>query len=192
MDPLNVFIVDDDAVDANYLSCILEGLGDITIGGIESDPHKALQSILIIKPDVLFLDVEMPLLSGFDIIKLIRSHNVYPAIILITNHLQYGIKALRENVFDYLVKPVNKMELFTCIERLRERVKRRISIVNQLNEAEADVLKLVCDGLTSTQIGNELHLSPHTVNYYRSNVLKKAGVNTTAELISVFTSLRYS
>lgn len=69
------------------------------------------------KPDLLFLDIRMPEMTGFDVLDALSSYALRSKVIFTTSYDQYAIKAIKYGSFDYLLKPINEKEFITCIER---------------------------------------------------------------------------
>ena len=91
-----------------------------------------------IRPEVLFLDVDLDRTrSGFDFSKALREKNIHSKIIFITAYEQFGIKALREDAFDYLVKPIDRDDLASAINRLQNRLPLKVNDFILINNKEA-------------------------------------------------------
>ena len=109
--------------------------GDIDIIATTQNPIEGLKLVNNLKPDILFLDIEMPHLSGIDLAEMIQ-HNM-TNIIFTTAYDQYAIKAIRLSALDYLLKPVDHEELGKVIEKikLQQSIDNREQIIN-LQEAK--------------------------------------------------------
>ena len=117
---LKAVILDDEIRGSNLLSRKLELFkDDLQIEAVFNDPYKALSSIMDLEPDVLFLDVEMPGLNGFQFLEKLGSFNF--EVIFTTAYDTYTLEALRLSAVDYLLKPVDEEELHTAIFRLKKR-----------------------------------------------------------------------
>ncbi|WP_448633958.1 LytR/AlgR family response regulator transcription factor [Pedobacter panaciterrae] len=118
---LKAVILDDEVRGSNLLTRKLEVFGeDLQIEAIFNDPFKALSKIVELNPDVLFLDVEMPGLNGFQFLEKLGSFNFQ--VIFTTAYDTFTLEALRLSAVDYLVKPIDEDELHTAIFRLKKRV----------------------------------------------------------------------
>jgi two-component system LytT family response regulator len=93
---------------------------------------KALDKIEKLQPDILFLDVEMPVISGFEL--LARLSHLDFGVIFITAYNQYALKAFRVNALDYLVKPIDSNELIEAVEKAVKKVKPTSMQLNQLQK----------------------------------------------------------
>ncbi|RZK57299.1 MAG: response regulator transcription factor [Pedobacter sp.] len=121
---LKAIILDDEARGSNLLNKKLAMFEDkLQVEAIFNDPFKALTKIVEINPDVLFLDVEMPGLNGFQFLEKLGSFSF--EVIFTTAYDTYTLEALRLSAVDYLVKPIDEDELHTAIYRLQKRVAER-------------------------------------------------------------------
>jgi len=118
---LKAVILDDEVRGSTLLNRKLEVFGeDLQVEAIFNDPFKALSKIVELNPDVLFLDVEMPGLNGFQFLEKLGSFKFQ--VIFTTAYDTYTLEALRLSAVDYLVKPIDEDELHTAIFRLKKRV----------------------------------------------------------------------
>ena len=123
---LTAAILDDEIKGSKLLSQKLGFFEDeLQVVGIFNHPSKALDAILELKPDVLFLDVEMPGINGFQFLERLGSFDF--EIIFTTAYNSYTLEALRLSAVDYLLKPIDEEELKTAITRLRKRVSEKSS-----------------------------------------------------------------
>lgn len=111
-------LVDDEPKAITYLCELLEEYSDIVIQGKFTNLQTAITEINKLKPDVLFLDVQMLGKSGFDVIKEVRSEEYTPYVIFITGYAKFAIRAIKYAAFDYLLKPVNPFELEVAITKV--------------------------------------------------------------------------
>lgn len=118
-DKLTAIIVDDEQEAINYLCNILEDFKEIHLINKFSDSQKAIIEINKLKPDILFLDVQMPVKTGFDVVKEIRNNGYEPHIIFTTGYEKFAIRAIKYSAFDYLLKPINAFELENAIQKIK-------------------------------------------------------------------------
>jgi len=122
---LKAVILDDETRGSKLLSQKLQSFEDeLQVVGIFNEPAKALNAILTLDPDVLFLDVEMPGINGFQFLERLGSFSF--EVIFTTAYDSYTLEALRLSAVDYLMKPVDEDDLKTAITRLRKRVAGKI------------------------------------------------------------------
>lgn len=118
---MTAILVDDEEKSLKNLSILLaENCPDIEIIGAASNALEAVKAVMSEKPDIVFLDVQMPGYNGFDVLENIKGTPV--TVIFTTAHKDYAINALRKGAFDYLLKPVDIDELKVCIERAKEKI----------------------------------------------------------------------
>jgi two-component system LytT family response regulator len=115
---LTCIIVDDEMHAAKRLETLLSRNPKLTILAKLTDPRLAVGKILQLKPDLLFLDIQMPVMSGFEVLRAIYQAQVKPVVIFVTAYDEFAIQAIRSAAFDYLLKPVDETELVTAVERL--------------------------------------------------------------------------
>lgn len=185
---IRVIVVDDSEIDRIRIIQLLKHFDNVELIAEESDPLTAIDTILTKKPDLLFLDIEMPKLSGFDIVDAITKEGLKPIIVFVTAYEQYAIKAIKNRAFDYLLKPLDIDELANTLLRFKnDKINSQdeidCSIVEDLSKREIQVLKLLIKGNNSKEISTKLCISINTVNSHRGSLLKKTGSKNVAELI---------
>lgn len=116
---MRVLIVDDEAPARARLKRLLSAFDDLQIAGEASDGAEALEQAARFAPDVLFLDVQMPELSGLDVAASLPDGG--PAVVFVTAFDRYAIDAFDAQAVDYLLKPVDPARLARTVQRLRER-----------------------------------------------------------------------
>ncbi|MCE5204001.1 MAG: LytTR family DNA-binding domain-containing protein [Coriobacteriales bacterium] len=116
---LKALVVDDEAPARSELRYLLEEAGGVEVVGEASNAAEALQLIRAISYDVVFLDVDMPGLSGVQLAETLGALERQPSIVFVTAHSEYAVKAFEVAAADYLVKPVEVARLRTAIERLQ-------------------------------------------------------------------------
>ena len=114
---LNVMVIDDEH-DALVRMEYLLGNTDVPMTvTCHINPEFAVKQALESAPDLLFVDVEMPVMSGFDVVKALHAAGINSTVIFVTAYSQYAIKAIRNAAFDYLLKPVDIDELKVSLQR---------------------------------------------------------------------------
>lgn len=194
MSSISVVVVDDEQPACDRLSKLLAKFNEVELLGLFTDSLKAVEFIKRKDPDIVFLDVELENgISAFEIITKIRNEaEKCPHFVIVTAHPHYAIRAIRNEAFDYLLKPVDIDELREAIERYQAKpdiystfLKGKLSTLSQ---RETEILKLILQGKKSKDIAGKLFLSVNTVNTHRRNILKKAGVKSAIELVKIFRS----
>ena len=114
---IRAVIVDDEKHAADELVEVLEAHDALQIVGKYADPEEAVAGILALRPNMLLMDIQMPGMDGFDILKKLSEAGFEPAVIFITAYEQYAIGAIKHAAFDYILKPVEKQELYQALFR---------------------------------------------------------------------------
>jgi two-component system LytT family response regulator len=116
---LKTLIVDDEPIARSILRDELETLPDLEIIGEVEDGEAALQKIESDHPDLVLLDLQMPVMGGLDVVRSLKGGTPLPAIVIVTAWNQYAIKAFDAGAIDYLLKPVSRDRLCEAVERAR-------------------------------------------------------------------------
>jgi DNA-binding LytR/AlgR family response regulator len=118
---IRALIVDDEAPARSELRYLLAAHPEVSVVGEASSALEALEFARDLAYDVVFLDVEMPGLTGVEAAPLVRERRNAPAVVFVTAHDRYAVDAFAIEAFDYLLKPVDPERLARVVERLRER-----------------------------------------------------------------------
>jgi len=115
---LTAIIVDDEPLARNLLSAILADIADIKIVAECENGIEAIQAVVEHAPDVMFLDIEMPEVDGFAVIKAIQT-DILPKIIFTTAYVEYAVEAFRVQALNYVLKPLDEDKIRESIARVR-------------------------------------------------------------------------
>ena len=206
--PIKVVIADDQVIVAEGISVMLEQQDDFNVLGIAPNGEKLLHLLNSTQPDVVLLDLNMPVMDGFETCTHIRQK--FPAVVVIAlttyddDKMRQRIKAAGAS--GMLLKYTTSQELatnlraifakgndgsFTSVESgtktdIDEQTSKDDSFLlkNKISERELEVMKLIAKGLNSEAIGKELFLSEHTIKTHRKNILEKLNLKNTAELVT--------
>ena len=118
---MKAFLVDDEPIAIDRLRVLLQEHGRVEVVGAGSDPAAVLPAIRESAPEVLFLDIEMPGLSGFELLEQLGSPQ--PLVVFTTAYDEFALDAFKVNSIDYLLKPIERADLARAIAKL-ERVLR--------------------------------------------------------------------
>ena len=118
---LKTIIVDDEPLARKLLVALLSEIPEIELIGECRNGHEAVQATLQLAPDLLILDIQMPGISGFDVIKELQA-DVLPMVIFCTAYQRYALDAFDLHAVDYLLKPVDKKRLQRAVARTLERI----------------------------------------------------------------------
>ncbi|SPE38030.1 Response regulator receiver protein [Candidatus Sulfopaludibacter sp. SbA3] len=112
---LRAYLVDDELPALKRLSRMLADTGRVDVVGSTTNPEQALRFLATEEPDVLFLDIQMPVLNGFDLLSRLDRQ---PVVIFVTAYDQYALQAFQVNSIDYLLKPVEPEQLERALTKL--------------------------------------------------------------------------
>lgn len=130
---MNILIVDDEPLARENLRCLLEVEKDIHIVGECSNAIEAIGEIHRKKPDVVFLDIQMPRITGLEMVTMLDPEH-RPYIVFLTAFEEYAIQAFEEHAFDYLLKPLEQERLTKTLNRLRQGNKQNIDLLTPPEE----------------------------------------------------------
>jgi len=138
MDPrvLRALIVDDEPIARRVLREDLQQFADVEVLGEASDGRQALLQIEKLKPDVVFLDLQMPVMSGFEVVRNLGGKQA-PVVVIVTAFDRHAIEAFEAGAVDYLLKPVNEARLRTAVERARIMQGDPLEVANQVAKIAA-------------------------------------------------------
>jgi two-component system LytT family response regulator len=117
---IRTLIVDDESLARERIASLLQNENDIEIVGECSDGEETLKVIDTLKPDLVFLDIQMPMMSGVEIIKNLSEH--LPEVIFVTAYDEYAVEAFEMNALDYLLKPFDQERFSKTLARARQRI----------------------------------------------------------------------
>ena len=121
--PLRVLIIDDEALARQELQYLLETAGDAEVTGTGANGIEAVKLIQAQHPDVVFLDVQMPGLDGFGVLKRLMELKIpLPQVVFATAYDRYAVRAFEVNAVDYLLKPFDGARVAQTIEKARARI----------------------------------------------------------------------
>jgi len=142
MTNLKAVLVDDEELARDELGYLLGQVGGVDVVGQAGNGLEAITAINRLQPDVVFLDVQMPGLTGFEVARRMLDSAVRPQVVFVTAYDQHAIEAFEVNAVDYLLKPVEPARLEVAIERAR----RRISSDRQPNDGQLErIVQMVAD-----------------------------------------------
>ena len=136
---LRALIVDDEELARRGLELRLSKYPDIEVCGQSRNGREALEDVAELKPDIMFLDVQMPGMSGFDVLRKLSGSDM-PSIVFVTAYDEYALKAFDANALDYLLKPINDDRLQEAIDRARRGADEKL-----VRDQRSKLLKFVCE-----------------------------------------------
>jgi len=120
---IRTLIVDDEPLARQRLRRLLEADPDITLLGESGDGQQALADLRNLRPDLVFLDVQMPVLDGFGVLQALAGSSL-PVVIFVTAHDRYALKAFEVHALDYLLKPFDKARFGSALEHAKTQVRQ--------------------------------------------------------------------
>lgn len=200
---IRVLVVDDHAVVREGLKRILQPAEDVTVAAEAATVEEALVAVRARRCDVVLLDLSLPGRGGLDLLRDIKRERPKLPVLVLSIHGEemFALRALRAGAQAYLTKESAPDELLAALrkvagggryltpgvaERLASHLDPTASDIlhDRLSERELQVLMLIGQGKTPTQVAQELGLSPKTIGTYRARLLDKMGLQTSAELIA--------
>ncbi|MCC3860237.1 LytR/AlgR family response regulator transcription factor [Pseudemcibacter aquimaris] len=127
MNKIRTLLVDDEPLALQGLKIRLEQFDDLEVVDTASNGREAVKKIRSEKPDLVFLDIQMPGMGGFDVVKALANEEL-PIIIFATAFDKYAIQAFETHATDYLLKPIEEERLEQAISRVREQISEHIAI----------------------------------------------------------------
>ncbi len=198
---INVAIIDDQVIILKGIQKILADASQINVAGVYSNGDDLLESLEKFEPDVLLLDIHMPGKSGTELASIISKKHANVKIIVLTNVdvISQMKQMLQKGCLGYLLKDVSPEILITAIETVHKgeqflQEEFKVQLLNNLSGAnkqhlmtrrEKEILKLIAEENTNSEIANKLFLSLRTVENHRNNLLSKLNVKNTAGLVKV-------
>jgi DNA-binding NarL/FixJ family response regulator len=204
--PIRVLLADDHAVVRDGLRYLLEAQGDIAVVGGAANGRLAVQQAQQLAPDIVVMDIAMPELNGIDATRQIREVSPATQVIILSMHstAEHIRHALQAGAQGYLLKESAGTEVVDAVravhagrrylsQKITETViddyvlQRAADQVEEplarLSAREREILQLVAEGQTSAQIADILHLSPKSIETYRSRLMRKLGIGDVAGLV---------
>ncbi len=197
-----VMIVEDDSDLRESLRFLLEAQGY----GVEAYavPSELVRSYDPEKPGCLILDLQLPEKSGLDLQRELRGLGGHHPFLVITGHgdVPVAVKAMRDGAVDFIQKPFDRQLLLErvddairCDDESRKKRAEYLGVetkIDSLTPREQEVMELVVDGKLTKQIASQLQISTKTVEVHRSNITKKMGTESVAQLVRLVSRFRNS
>ena len=200
----SVFVADDHAILRDGLATLLAAHPDMEVVGTAANGREAVAEVLRLAPRVAIIDISMPELDGIEAARQILAANPEVHVMILSMHAgsQHVFHALEAGVRGYLLKESASREVIEAVRivqsgrrylspRVAEIVaqgvsdRSAVSPLSSLSQREREILKLVADSYASAKIGVMLHLSPKTVDTYRSRMMQKLHVSDLAGVIKL-------
>jgi two-component system, LytTR family, response regulator len=165
-DKMSVAIVDDEPLARARLNALLAKESDIDIVAECEDGYEAIEAIAALKPKLVFLDIQMPEVNGFDVLAAVGADE-FPEVVFVTGYDEFAVHAFEASAVDYLMKPFENQRFSTALNRARKRVgqsnlEQRLSeILERYTQAHLDRFVVRC--------GSKYEFIPvHDVDYLQT------------------------
>ena len=199
-----VFLLDDHEVVRRGIRSLLEADRTCRVVAEAADGLAAAQAAAKLKPDLLFLDLNMPRLHGLEVLKQVRVSSPRTKVIILSMHNDepYVIEALRAGASAYLLKGSESQEIGAAMKEVladRRYLSAPLSEwaitaltskgadgadpVAALTSREREVLQLAAEGFGTAEIAEKLFISPRTCETHRANLMRKLGLQTQTDLV---------
>jgi two-component system response regulator NreC len=202
---IRILIADDHGIVRTGLKLLLDRIGEMEVVGEAADGREAVRLAAELHPDIVIMDIAMPLLNGLQAAQAIRQ-NAPTGVIFVTMHTDesYILKALDAGARGYLLKDNADEDIERAVravaagkpyfsptisrtlleEDMRLMRKRGVQdSFDLLTEREREVLQLLAEGKSNKEAAAVLNLSPYTVETHRTNMMQKLGIHNTAEIV---------
>lgn len=206
MNAIRIVLADDHTIVRNGLRLLLERQPDFAIIGEASNGREAVDLAICENPDIMVMDIAMPLMNGIEATKRIYEERLKTAVVILSMHFDEGyiLKALRAGARAYLLKDSAETDLIQAIRAvcagkaffspavskvLADDYVRQLQHQNVedpydlLTPRERELLQLVAELKSTKDIATLLNLSPHTVDTHRGRLLQKLNVHSIPELV---------
>jgi DNA-binding NarL/FixJ family response regulator len=207
-EPIRVLIVDDDALVRSALSMFMTGANDIAIVGEAADGAEVLDAIDALEPDVVLMDIRMPVMDGLAATELVRARDGAPEVIVLTTFEadDYVLRALRAGASGFLLKDTPPPDVIRAVQavaageptlsptitrrlighvtdgELDDRRRGALERLDHLIDREREVAVAVGLGKSNAEIGRELYMSIATVKAHVSRILEKLELNNRVQI----------
>jgi two-component system response regulator NreC len=202
-DPIRVLIADDHTIFRSGLNMLLSTQDDIQVVGEATDGVECLQAAERLSPDVVLMDIGMPNLNGIEATRRLLERVPNAQVLVLTMHRsdEYFFQMLEAGASGYILKGAETDELIDAVRtvargevflypslagKLVQEYLKQLNFEHQgpaLSEREQQILRLIAEGFTSKEIGEQLVISPSTVHSHRSNIMHKLELKSRHELV---------
>ena len=205
MQTIHVLLVDDHAILREGIKALLEKRDNIEVVAEATNGREAISKLTQFRPDVVVLDISMPLMDGLEAARQMKREDPEVKILVLTMHNdeEYFFQLLRAGVSGYVTKKTASRELVSAIEAAYKgesffcpsmakhllsnylKLDKTTQNVEQveLTPREREVVKLIAEGHTNQQIADLLHRSVKTIESHRANILRKLDIHDSIELV---------
>lgn len=196
---ITVLIADDHKLFRQGMAAMLGEAKSIKVIGEAADGFEALELLAELQPNVLLLDIEMPKIDGFEVLKKVKKSSLNTKVLALTMHssAEFIKNIVKAGAAGYLKKDSDKELLLNAIHEVHNKGNYYPSetahlVLQSLQERnkgelisprEKEVVTLIAEGMTTKEIAEKLFLSKHTIESHRQNILLKLDIKNSAELV---------
>lgn len=205
---IKILIADDHPLIADGIKNTFENNDDFKILGIVTNGKEVLEYLSKNDVDVVLLDINMPVMDGIECARNIIQNYRQVKIAILSMHQESSIikKMIEIGTHGYMLKTIPSDELLVAVKSIYEgktyfnsdvtralvsnantfsstNILEKSPLLDELTPREKEIIKLISQGLTNTQIGEKLFISPRTVDTHRTNIMKKLNIHNVASLI---------
>lgn len=173
MQTKRVIIVDDEPAAIKHLRSVVDTFAELAVVAVVGDGETAISTIIKLKPDIVFLDIEMPEINGFEVAKATEQENYQ--LVFVTAYDHYALDAFGTNAIDYLLKPARPSLIEKCINKILYQEGRALEAL-QKRKSQSDTLVL-SDGHSARVLAHQHICLIEGIGRYRRIHLTCSGAN---------------
>jgi DNA-binding NarL/FixJ family response regulator len=204
--PIKILLADDHTIVRQGLARLLEDQTDLRVVGEASDGRMALEKATALKPDIVIMDIAMPLMNGIEAAKRIRKDLPETKILILSmySHEHYIHELLETGISGYLLKDSSGRDIISAIKAamkgetfLSPSISKKVvesylsprksssmeERYKQLSNREREVFQLIAEGHSTKRIGEMLYVSVSTVKSHKGNIMEKLGISNPIRLV---------
>lgn len=206
MKKLKILLADDHIVMRTGLRALLERQPNLEVVGESENGREAIELVSSLRPDVVVMDIGMPVLNGIEATKTIVTQHPTVAVVILSMYVDesYIMRALKAGARGYLLKDSAPADLISAIQAVSQnksffspnvsrilaedyvrvlKQKGAVDSYDLLTSREREILQLIAEGKANKEVATALNISPYTVETHRSHILEKLNLHNPAELI---------
>jgi two-component system response regulator NreC len=206
MKKLRILLADDHIVMRTGLRALLERQPNLEVVGESENGRETVELVASLRPDVVVMDVGMPILNGIEATKTIVSESPATSVVILSMHADesYVMRALKAGARAYLLKDSAAADLIGAIQAVSQnksffspkvsrimaedyvrvlKQKGAVDSYDLLTGREREILQLLIEGKANKEIATALNISPYTVETHRSHILQKLNLHNSVELV---------
>jgi DNA-binding NarL/FixJ family response regulator len=203
---LRILLADDHVVMRTGLRALLERQPNLEVVGESENGRETVELAASLRPDVVVMDIGMPMLNGIEATKTIVTQSPTTAVVILSMHADesYVMRALKAGARGYLLKDSGAADLISAIHAVSQnksflspkvirilaedyvrvlKQKGAVDTYDLLTGREREILQLLAEGKANKEVATDLNISPYTVETHHSHILQKLNLHNSAELV---------